>query len=69
MKQFHTIYWNILIYRNYDPKPTMKKSLEIAGVFFPGPQQNCQQDQNDSGIAMEDIDTSGQDIVVEIEDM
>ena len=47
----------------------MKKSLEIAGVFFPGPQQNCQQDQNDSGIAMEDIDTSGQDIVVEIEDM
>ena len=64
MKQIHTIYWNILICRNYDPKPTMKKSLEIAGVFF-----QPQQDQNDSGIAMEDIDTSGQDLVVEIEDM
>ena len=44
----------------------MKKSLEIAGVFFPGRQQICQQDQNDSGIAMDVNDTSGQDLMVEI---
>ena len=46
----------------------MEKSLEIAGVFFPVPPKNDQQDPNDSGIAMEVNDTSGQDLMVGIED-